>query len=99
MIPLAFVTVFFLATGYFQVKFPRYLLPLYPMLFIFAAALFGSIVKGVQSAPAMASPVVPPERSEKQVSSKALLAPVDVSACEVSVELPRSDARPEDSSD
>jgi 4-amino-4-deoxy-L-arabinose transferase-like glycosyltransferase len=99
MIPLAFVAVFFLATGYFQVKFPRYLLPLYPMLFIFAAALFGSIVKGVQSAPAMASPVVPPERSEKQVSSKALLAPVDVSACEVSVELPRSDARPEDSSD
>jgi 4-amino-4-deoxy-L-arabinose transferase-like glycosyltransferase len=40
VIPLVFLLVFFLATGYFQVKFPRYMLPLYPLLFIFAASLF-----------------------------------------------------------
>ncbi len=40
MIPLVFLLVFFGATGYFQVKFPRYLLPLYPLLFIFGASLF-----------------------------------------------------------
>lgn len=42
-IPLVFLAVFFLATGYFQVKFPRYLLPLYPLLFIFGASLFSRI--------------------------------------------------------
>lgn len=40
IIPLTFLIVFFLATGNFQVKFPRYLLPLYPLAFIFGAALF-----------------------------------------------------------
>jgi 4-amino-4-deoxy-L-arabinose transferase-like glycosyltransferase len=40
VIPLVFLLVFFLATGYFQVKFPRYMMPLYPLLFIFAASLF-----------------------------------------------------------
>jgi hypothetical protein len=33
VIPLIFMMVFFLATGYFQVKFPRYLMPLYPLAF------------------------------------------------------------------
>lgn len=40
VIPLIFILVFFVATGYFQVKFPRYLMPLYPLTFIFAAAIF-----------------------------------------------------------
>jgi 4-amino-4-deoxy-L-arabinose transferase-like glycosyltransferase len=40
VIPLIFIIVFFVATGYFQVKFPRYLMPLYPLTFIFAAAIF-----------------------------------------------------------
>jgi 4-amino-4-deoxy-L-arabinose transferase-like glycosyltransferase len=40
IIPLTFLIVFFVATGNFQVKFPRYLLPLYPLAFIFGAALF-----------------------------------------------------------
>lgn len=40
VIPLIFLCVFFLATGYFQVKFPRYLLPLYPLMFIFGASMF-----------------------------------------------------------
>jgi 4-amino-4-deoxy-L-arabinose transferase-like glycosyltransferase len=40
VIPLIFLLVFFGATGYFQVKFPRYLMPLYPLAFIFGAALF-----------------------------------------------------------
>jgi len=38
-IPLVFMAVFFLATARFQVKFPRYLLPLYPMFFVFAASV------------------------------------------------------------
>jgi 4-amino-4-deoxy-L-arabinose transferase-like glycosyltransferase len=42
-IPLIFTLVFFLATARFQVKFPRYLLPLYPLCFLFAAALFSTI--------------------------------------------------------
>jgi hypothetical protein len=37
--------VFFLATGYFQVKFPRYLMPLYPLAFIFGAALFSNALR------------------------------------------------------
>lgn len=71
MIPLIFVVVFFLATGYFQVKFPRYLVPLYPMLFAFAAALFATVVRPQKRS-------LPPE-SAKLVSSKSLLAPVSVS--------------------
>lgn len=45
VIPLVFLLVFFLATGGFQVKFPRYMLPLYPLLFIFAAALFQRVFR------------------------------------------------------
>ena len=45
VIPLIFMMVFFLATGYFQVKFPRYLMPLYPLAFIFGAALFSSALR------------------------------------------------------
>ena len=39
IIPLIFMVVFFLATARFQVKFPRYLLPLYPLFFVFAASV------------------------------------------------------------
>ena len=46
VIPLIFIVVFFAATGYFQVKFPRYLMPLYPLAFIFAAAMFGNVFRG-----------------------------------------------------
>jgi 4-amino-4-deoxy-L-arabinose transferase-like glycosyltransferase len=46
VIPLIFIVVFFVATGYFQVKFPRYLMPLYPLAFIFAAAMFGNVFRG-----------------------------------------------------
>jgi 4-amino-4-deoxy-L-arabinose transferase-like glycosyltransferase len=46
VIPFVFLVVFFLATGYLQVKFPRYLIPLYPLMFIFGAALFKNIVRG-----------------------------------------------------
>ena len=49
IIPLIFVTVFFLATGYLQVKFPRYLLPLYPLLFVFGASLFRHLSFGRSS--------------------------------------------------
>ena len=48
VIPLVFLLVFFLATGYFQVKFPRYLLPLYPLMFIFAASLFKRTIRSVK---------------------------------------------------
>ncbi len=47
VIPLIFILVFFIATGYFQVKFPRYLMPLYPLAFIFAAAMFGNVFRGM----------------------------------------------------
>ena len=40
LIPLIFVVVFFVATAGFQVKFPRYLMPTYPLLFMFAASLY-----------------------------------------------------------
>ena len=45
IIPLTFLLVFFMATGYFQVKFPRYLVPLYPLAFMFAASLFSNTFK------------------------------------------------------
>lgn len=38
-IPMVFIVVFFIATAGFQVKFPRYLMPLYPVLFLFAGSL------------------------------------------------------------
>ena len=80
MIPLVFVAVFFLATGYFQVKFPRYLLPLYPMLFIFAAALFANLFRSSRGKFEALVPEAPAaEEPEKLVSSKPLVAPVDVS--------------------
>jgi hypothetical protein len=81
MIPLVFVAVFFLATGYFQVKFPRYLLPLYPMLFIFAAALFANLFRSPRGKFDTLAPEGPTEEDpEKLVSSKTLVAPVDVSS-------------------
>jgi 4-amino-4-deoxy-L-arabinose transferase-like glycosyltransferase len=46
VIPFVFMAVFFLSTGYLQVKFPRYLLPLYPIMFIFAASLFKNVIRG-----------------------------------------------------
>jgi 4-amino-4-deoxy-L-arabinose transferase-like glycosyltransferase len=49
VIPLIFLLVFFVATGYFQVKFPRYLMPLYPLAFIFGAALFSNTLRGRRS--------------------------------------------------
>lgn len=51
VIPLIFLLVFFGATGYFQVKFPRYMMPLYPLAFIFGAALFRSAIRGRRSQP------------------------------------------------
>jgi hypothetical protein len=79
MIPLVFVSMFFLATGYFQVKFPRYLLPLYPMLFIFAASIFASMFR----APANRAEAVPGNTlrgdSDRLVRSNPLVAPIDVS--------------------
>lgn len=48
IIPLIFLIVFFVATGYFQVKFPRYLMPLYPLAFIFGAALLGNSLKWIK---------------------------------------------------
>ena len=79
MIPLVFVAAFFLATGYFQVKFPRYLLPLYPMLFIFAAAVFGSMFRAPATRLGTTTGDTLPVDSEKLVRSTSLLAPVDVS--------------------
>ena len=80
MIPLVFVAVFFLATGYFQVKFPRYLLPLYPMLFIFAAALFASMFRSPSAKFNSLSTEAVAQDSDKLVRSTTLLAPVDVSS-------------------
>ena len=79
MIPLVFVGVFFLATGYFQVKFPRYLLPLYPMLFIFAASIFGAMFRAPSARFETATGDSSLVESERLVRSKPLLAPVDVS--------------------
>ncbi len=39
----AWVIPFFLITGYFEVKFPRYLLPIYPILALWAALLLVSL--------------------------------------------------------
>lgn len=77
MIPLTFVLVFFIATAHFQVKFPRYLIPLYPMLFAFAASLFASTFR---SATPQTSGIAADSGAdaEKLVSSKSLAAPVDV---------------------
>lgn len=81
MIPLVFVAVFFLATGYFQVKFPRYLLPLYPMLFIFAAALFANVFRSSRGKFEALVPEGPTQEDpEKLVRSAPLVAPVDVSS-------------------
>jgi hypothetical protein len=79
MIPLVFVGAFFLATGYFQVKFPRYLLPLYPMLFIFAASIFGSMFRAPTMKVEATSGGTRAPQSDKLVRSNPLLAPVDLS--------------------
>lgn len=79
MIPLVFVAVFFLATGYFQVKFPRYLLPLYPMLFIFAASIFASMFRAPTAKLQTSSGDGIRRESDKLVRSTPLLAPVDLS--------------------
>jgi|694.fasta_scaffold51881_5 hypothetical protein len=50
IIPLIFMAVFFIATARFQVKFPRYLLPLYPLIFIFAASIIAPRGKRVRVA-------------------------------------------------
>jgi len=65
IIPLTFLIVFFLATGNFQVKFPRYLLPLYPLAFIFGAALFAKTFRvrlraATATAPRTATPLAGP---------------------------------------
>lgn len=39
LVLLAYVLPFFLVTGWFEVKFPRYLLPIYPILIMWAALL------------------------------------------------------------
>lgn len=39
LVLLAYVVPFFLVTGWFEVKFPRYLLPIYPILILWAAVL------------------------------------------------------------
>jgi hypothetical protein len=44
------MAVFFIATARFQVKFPRYLLPLYPLIFIFAASIIAPRGKRVRVA-------------------------------------------------
>lgn len=44
VIPLVFLLVFFISTGYMQVKFPRYMIPLYPLMFIFGASLFKNVL-------------------------------------------------------
>ena len=54
IIPLTFLVVFFVMTAHFQVKFPRYLLPLYPLSFVFGAALFANSIRltyGLKRAP------------------------------------------------
>jgi len=43
LVLLAWVLPFFLITGSFDVKFPRYLLPIYPLLILWAAALLVSV--------------------------------------------------------
>lgn len=74
IIPLTFLLVFFMATGYFQVKFPRYLLPLYPLAFMFAASLFSNTFKirlkrpAVVSAPMSPVSVTPVRELEEIVS-------------------------------
>ena len=65
-IPLVFMLVLFVAIARFQVKFPRYLLPLYPMFFVFAASILTPRTKKKRAQlapeaalPAEAPPVVP----------------------------------------
>ncbi len=45
LVLLAYVVPFFLVTGWFEVKFPRYLLPIYPILILWAAAFLVNIAK------------------------------------------------------
>ena len=45
LVLLSYVIPFFLVTGWFEVKFPRYLLPIYPILIMWAAALLTDIAR------------------------------------------------------
>lgn len=60
IIPLIFMVVFFLATARFQVKFPRYLLPLYPLFFVFAASIITPRERRRRPAESLAQPVTTP---------------------------------------
>jgi hypothetical protein len=97
MIPLVFVGAFFLATGYFQVKFPRYLLPLYPMLFIFAASVFASMFRAPTTKLGATAGVTRPVDSEKLVRSTPLLAPITMPETAAHGEATLLERRPEQS--
>jgi len=45
LVLLSYVLPFFLVTGWFEVKFPRYLLPIYPILVMWAALLLTRIAR------------------------------------------------------
>ena len=79
MIPLVFAAVFFIATGHFQVKFPRYLLPLYPILFTFAAALLASGLRKPTNRGFATAAGAHDKKLPKLVGSASLLAPIDTS--------------------
>ena len=79
MIPLVFAAVFFIATGHFQVKFPRYLLPLYPILFTFAAALLASGLRKPTNREFATAAGAHDKKLPKLVGSASLLAPIDTS--------------------
>ncbi len=49
LVLLSWALVFFLATGGFMVKYPRYLLPIYPALFICAAYAVSTLLKYVST--------------------------------------------------
>ncbi|MEY4669479.1 MAG: hypothetical protein RL518_2178 [Pseudomonadota bacterium] len=98
MIPLVFVAVFFLATGYFQVKFPRYLLPLYPMLFIFAASLFASALPTWATATDLTPKDSKAPRTDKLVRSAPLLAPVSLSGVTTFEAAPPSEPKAQETS-
>lgn len=97
MIPLVFAGVFFIATGHFQVKFPRYLLPLYPILFTFAAALLATCIRKPKSRGLATATRAQDTSTQKLVVSTPLLAPVDTSTSILrSEEAPASTSEPVD---
>jgi 4-amino-4-deoxy-L-arabinose transferase-like glycosyltransferase len=94
MIPLVFAVVFFVATGHFQVKFPRYLMPLYPMLFIFAGALLASLIHTPRRRVSTLTEGQN-ETPQKLVASASLLAPVDTSSSVLRDDGPSAEFQPE----